>query len=180
MSNNRLLSYLPTRGGLAKRRGGTLAAMKEQRFPFVPKSTGSLQRGQFWSIPLAGGGFGAGCVVGHCTDANGKVSSRCFIAGVLSWHGAEEPTASQLVGVRVAAHAFCHIKAITTSGGAVLGLANISLHGWPEAAESLSMSTWGFNFPVLLAQRLARGESAANQAFNPTATPPLRSGAAAG
>ena len=39
-----------------------LAAMKEQRFPFVPKSTSSLRRGQFWSIPLAGGGFGAGCV----------------------------------------------------------------------------------------------------------------------
>ena len=142
--------------------------MKASSYPFVPKSTASLRRGQFWAIPLQDGSFGAGCVVGRCIDdASGKVSSRYFIAAVLNWHGSGEPTASQLEGVSPVSCAFAHIKAITTSGKFILGEANTVLHGLPEEARSLSMSTWGYGVPTLLAAKLASGQDkAAKSSFD--------------
>lgn len=124
-------------------------------YPFFPKSTKALRRGQFWAIPLESGGFGAGCVVGHHTK-EGKVSSRMFIAGVVQWFGKEIPLPAELKGLPLVEYAFAHLKVITESGGMVLGETALHFAGAPENAESLSLKTWGYGIPKLLAQRFAK------------------------
>ncbi|TFV92311.1 hypothetical protein E4K72_19780 [Oxalobacteraceae bacterium OM1] len=128
--------------------------MPTQNYPFIPKSTRHLKRGQFWAIPLDGGRFGAGCVVGvHAIE--GKSSTRMFIAGVVSWSDVTPPTSEKLAGRFVVDFAFAHLKAVTETGGMILGEAAIDLSNTPLSAESLSIKTWGFGVPKLLAQRVA-------------------------
>lgn len=127
-------------------------------FPFVPKSTSPLQRGQFWSIPLVDGRFGAGCVLGeHLKD--GKPSTRIFLAGVVRWTGTRPPTASDLAGCAVLRFGFAHILAITTSGGSILGLADLLLSDLPAAGEATEVGAWGYNFATRVAEKYAKETS---------------------
>jgi len=126
--------------------------------PFIPKSTKFLERGHFWAIPLEGGGFGAGCVVGECCDS-GKPSTRLFIAGVAAWHGESPPTASVLAGRAILEYGFAHILAITQSGGEVLGTAQLQFGSTPTQSQSLSLSTWGFGVPAIIAAKHAASRS---------------------
>ena len=126
--------------------------------PFEPKSTAYLERGHFWALPLQGGAFGAGCVVGRAIR-QGKISTREFIAGVVAWTGTEIPTPEVLVGREVIAHAFAHIKAVTESGGLILGKALLQFRELPIEAEVLSLSTWGYGVPGILAQKYAKEHS---------------------
>ena len=135
---------------------------------FEPKSTTRLLRGQYWAIPLPDGTFGAGCVVGHYV-ADGKRSTRTFIAGVVGWNGPLPPRTPDLAGCGVLDHGFAHIRVITRSGGRILGSADISLEALPTEAESASISTWGYGVPAILAAKYAA--EAANNSFKPN---PLR------
>jgi hypothetical protein len=144
--------------------------MKPTVYPFAPKSTAFLERGQFWAIPLRDGSFGAGCVLGfHYPPANfpnGTRSSRVFIAGVLGWHESEPPTANALFGKIVVEHAFAHIKVVTAAGGLILGKAHLKLSGLPDAAPALALHAWGFRVPEILAHKFAGMPSnPANNAF---------------
>jgi hypothetical protein len=118
-----------------------------------------LERGQFWAIPLPDGSYGAGCVIGlHFPRGefpNGKPSSRAFIAGVLEWHGKVAPTAELLRACTLVNYAFAHIKVITTTGGSILGKADLNLGDTPASAPSTSLSTWGFGVPTILANQFA-------------------------
>ena len=125
---------------------------------FVPKSTKFLERGHFWAIPLANGKFGAGCVVGQHMH-EGKPHSRIFIAGVIAWHGNAQPLASQLFGRGIYAHAFAHIKAITSSGGSILGKAHLQFGDLPSRSESLTLTTWGYGVPPILAAKFVAANS---------------------
>ncbi len=87
--------------------------------------------------------------------SDGKQSTRAFIAGVLAWHDSLPPTPASLLGKEVIKYAFVHIKTIVESGNEILGKADIKLEGLPESAEALSVSTWGYNVPVILAQKYA-------------------------
>jgi hypothetical protein len=127
---------------------------KPPEFPFIPKSTSHLERGQFWAIPLTNGRFGAGCVVGRQL-LNGKPRSRSFIAGVIEWCGPEIPTISILKNCRVLKYGFAHIKAITESGGSILGMASLQLDSLPFELETLEISTWGYAFANKLAEKYA-------------------------
>ena len=124
-------------------------------YPFAPKSTAKLERGQYWPIPLANGTFGAGCVVGKYRVDNGKYHSRLFIAGVLQWNGSCEPTDEELAGFEVYQTAFAHIKCITALGVPILGRAQIRFTSEPELAESGDLSTWGYAVPTRLAEKYA-------------------------
>jgi hypothetical protein len=43
------------------------------------------------------------------------------LGGLLDWHGHSLPTPADIAGARVLAQGAMHIKAITTTGGAILG-----------------------------------------------------------
>ena len=124
-------------------------------FPFVPKSTNPLQRGQFWSIPLVDDQFGAGCVLGeHLKE--GKLSTRIFLAGVVRWIGTKPPAASDLAGCDVLRFGFAHILTIATTGGSILGVADLLLADLPAAAEATDVDAWGYNFATRVAEKYAK------------------------
>jgi hypothetical protein len=127
-------------------------------YPFMPKSTANLRRGQFWPIALAGGQYGAGCVVGEVLY-DGVRNTRIFIAGVLQWVGNNHPTAQSLSHVRVHKYGFLHIKSINESGLAIVGEADIEFHDAPGSAESLELTTWGYRFPLALCEHLLSSQS---------------------
>lgn len=124
-------------------------------FPFAPKSTARLGRGQFWALPIEGGEFGAGCVVGKHTR-QGRLSRVTFVAGVVRWVGHRPPTPEDLRGLPLERYGLAHILSITTTGGEILGTASIDFEEAPEIVEGTSLPTWGFKVARVVAQRLAR------------------------
>jgi hypothetical protein len=149
-------------------------------YPFVPKSTGHMRVGQFWSIPLRSEHFACGRVL-QVRDLGGKQDSRLFLAGLLDWIGTAEPTCESIAGARLVAHGAAHIRTITKNRGQILGCRDLALddievpitlsdrdgsqlqQGFyivgpptPEQRKCLPIfSTWGYSFIVALAEDLA-------------------------
>ena len=100
-------------------------------YPFIPKSSAYLEPGQFWAIPLSDGRFGCGRIlaVPREPDPNLMVGTRAFLAGLLDWVAERPPDGDAIAGTRLVAQGFAHIKAITTTGGSVLGLRPLQLDG---------------------------------------------------
>src|SRR5262249_32527133 len=73
---------------------------KPMNYPFVPKSTATLEPGQFWSIPLDNGRFACGRVI-QLRIENGMRDSRLFLAGLMDWWGRKPPTAERIAGCGV-------------------------------------------------------------------------------
>ena len=96
--------------------------------------------------------------MGECVSA-GKKHTRLFIAGVVAWRGANPPTPRDLQDLPIADYAFAHIKTITSSGGQIIGATQIDFGHLPEYAESLSLPTWGYAMPTILAERLVANGS---------------------
>jgi hypothetical protein len=152
-------------------------------YPFEPRSVAHLEAGQFWALPLSDGRFACGRVLAVPTepDLYVPVSKRIFLAGLMGWIGDHVPDADGIAGARLFAQGFAHIKAIATTGGAILGIRPLGLDSvaptlWRSHAaggtvwiyqgatrlrharpgdESLPiMSTWGYGVISLLAERL--------------------------
>lgn len=92
-------------------------------YPFTPKSTSYLLAGQFWAVPMRDGRFACGRVLQVTGDGHpwASTSTRTFLAGLLDWSGDEQPTAESIAGASLLLQGKAHIKAITTTGGVVLG-----------------------------------------------------------
>ena len=150
---------------------------KKPQYPFVPKSTSSLVPGQFWALPLSDGSFGCGRVIQLMPKeiTGARVS---FLAAVLDWHCAEPPTPESIALAPCVAQGHVHLKAITETGGSVLGHRALDAdgiqpwlfrraHGWqnskvqlgfiplrpqqPEDCDLPVFSTWGFDFAASIA-----------------------------
>ena len=151
---------------------------KRLDYPLVPKSAGWLVPGQFWALPLSDGTFGCGRVI-EVPAAEHRVSRMEFLAGVLDWRDTSEPTAASISQATCFAQGRAHIRAITRSGGAVLGVRDLAADGiepWvfrgahhyvnsyvlrgcaplraqsPEDSDLPVLSTWGYGVPVRLAE----------------------------
>ena len=100
-----------------------MAGAAPLRYPFVPKSNRFLEPGQYWAVPLSDGRFACGRVldVPRTPDPHVPVGRMLFLAGLLDWVGATPPTRHTIAGAGLIAQGFAHIKAITTTGAAVLG-----------------------------------------------------------
>jgi hypothetical protein len=89
-------------------------------FPFVPKSRTWLQPGHFWGVPLSDGRFACGRVLQ--TTGEELPNTRTFLGGLHDWVG-EHPPTSDAIGHRALLEVgVMHIKAITETGGEVLGV----------------------------------------------------------
>ncbi|MBK8814733.1 MAG: hypothetical protein IPN42_04135 [Methylococcaceae bacterium] len=100
---------------------------KRYIYPFVPKSTANLLPGQFWALPLSNGLFGCGRVIQLAPSSyffllGARVS---FLAGVLDWVSPLQPTSESISGAKCIAQGQAHIKAITETGGEILGHRNL-------------------------------------------------------
>ena len=100
-------------------------------YPFVPKSNRWLQAGQFWAVPVSDGRFACGRVldVPREPDLHVPVARTIFLAGLLDWVGDAPPTDGSIAGADLIAQGFAHIKAITTTGGDVLGHRDLDADG---------------------------------------------------
>jgi hypothetical protein len=147
-------------------------------YPFVPKSAASLIPGQFWALPLSNGTFGCGRVVQLAPT--GMMGARVsFLGAVLDWVSTSPPTSAAIAGVPCVSQGHVHIKAITETGGEILGHRSLNLdgiepwlfrgaHGWqnssvqeglipvrpqtPADNELPVFSTWGYDFAVGIAE----------------------------
>jgi hypothetical protein len=93
---------------------------RPEGFPFRPKSTVLLREGQFWAVPFEAGRFACGRVLQVGAELV-PVKSRGFFGGLHRWVGASEPTSADIAGVEFVSFGVMHIRAITQTGGAVLG-----------------------------------------------------------
>lgn len=103
--------------------------MPEAHYPFVPKSTKPLLPGHFWAVPLSDGRFACGRVIALQVNGNGNQNLRLFLAGLLDWVGVVPPSSDQIAGRRTLEQGQAHIKAITCTGGAILGHRALELDG---------------------------------------------------
>lgn len=101
---------------------------KQQEFPFIPKSTASIEPGHFWSIPLRHGGYACGRVI-QLWLKDGKRDSQMFLAGLMDWSGDAAPTADAIAGCGVIEQGSVHIKTIRENRGEILGLLDLALDG---------------------------------------------------
>ncbi|MEM9185045.1 MAG: Imm26 family immunity protein [Planctomycetota bacterium] len=153
-------------------------------YPFVPKSTSKLIPGQFWAVPMADGRFGCGRVLQLNTEEI-PTKTRGFFGGLHDWVGESKPTSEAIRNRKLIAFGVMHIKAITTTGGAVLGHRELLLdeiemplqtnaHGGigvmmldgskhlrPADQDELGaypvLRTWGYNVITKLADRMLAG-----------------------
>jgi hypothetical protein len=96
----------------------------QTRYPLVPKSTRSLCAGQFWSVPLGDGKYGCGRVLQLDGDEI-PTKTRAFFGGLHRWLGDSQPTAPSIEKCGFVAFGVMHLKAITDTGGEVLGEAEL-------------------------------------------------------
>jgi hypothetical protein len=94
--------------------------MKERTFHHIPKSSKSLELGDFWSIPLNDARFACGRVIGECPPG-WRGGQRIFFAGLLDWVSNVPPTSDTIAGARTLIQGVAHIKTILATGGAILG-----------------------------------------------------------
>lgn len=85
---------------------------------------------------------------------NGLKNSRVFIADVPLWIGDEPPTAQNLFQAKLYKFGFLHIKSIKEVGLPIVGGAEIECDSAPLSAESLELTTWGYEVPRALCERL--------------------------
>jgi hypothetical protein len=102
--------------------------MKGRMFPHIPKSSKTLEPGDFWSIPLNDGRFACGRVVARW-PADWRGSQRGFFAGLLDWVSDSPPTATAIAGAGTLIQGGAHIKTIVATGGAILGNRPLEMDG---------------------------------------------------
>ena len=98
-------------------------------YPFVPKSSQLLRPGDFWAVPLRDGSFACGCVVELMPQ--GRPGARVgFLGGLLDWHDKVEPTSESIREAEFVSQGAMHIRAITSTGGQVLGHRDTPVEAW--------------------------------------------------
>ena len=135
-------------------------------YPLLPKSTARIKAGQFWGVPIEGRGFGCGVILAIERKLTGKRDTRRFLAGLLDWSGPKHPTSTQIVGRRVIAYGFAHLKTITENGGALIGEVEPWWEWPPEIQNMNNIPTWGYSVVSILAEKYHRGHSESSAAPN--------------
>lgn len=154
--------------------------MSKKRFdyPYVPKSANWLVAGHFWALPLSDGTFGCGRVI-EVPPPEARSSRVEFLAGVLDWHSSSLPTSDSIAGMKCLDQGSAHIRAITRTGGSVLGFRALNedgiepwlfrgAHFWrnsmvkrglipirqqtPDDNHLPVLSAWGYGVPCVIAE----------------------------
>lgn len=116
-------------------------------YPFTPKSNRFLKAGQFFAVPLSNGRFAAGRVM--VVPVFGPKDRTGLAIGLMDWSGDRPPTASDLAGRKVLVQAKTNYRAISRTGGAVLGerpldLDRIKPMNPYDGREGASVLVWGW------------------------------------
>lgn len=113
------------------RSGSLVHVTRRPCYPFEPRSTAYLERGQFWGVPLSDGHFACGRVL----DVPGNDpllatgSSKTFFAGLMDWVGLHPPTAETISGCQLLANGVAHILTVRANGRFILGRRDLAEDG---------------------------------------------------
>lgn len=121
-------------------------------YPFKPKSTSYLKRGQIWSVPLENGKYCCGLVIGELSKSD-KIDSRMFIAGLLDWVGDMPPTVDAVAGSRILEQSYAHIKTIQETGGEILDEGFKTGSKQDVYPKTYNMGAWGYHYILALATK---------------------------
>ena len=105
-------------------------------YPLVPKSSSRLIPGQFWSIPLSDGRFACGRVI-QIGGSELPAKSRGFFGGLHAWVSSTAPTADAIAGMPFLRYGAMHIRAITRTGGSILGHAPLHDDALPSLLSAM-------------------------------------------
>ena len=138
-------------------------------YPLIPKTTAHLRPGQFWSIPLSDGRFGAAaCLVSTRAGATGGRTR--FIGAILDWVGDAPPSSDAIAGSPVLAVGNAHVRLISFGGGAILGERPLAADGIEPPATVDTY--WGDGYARHASgAALHRRRSAADVRLPPRAVP---------
>ncbi len=89
-------------------------------YPFVPKSTRSLQPGDFWPVPLPNGRYACGRVL-QLGGTLVPTPTRGFFGALMDWCGDHPPTSADLRGRGFLEVGVMHLRAITEIGKHIAG-----------------------------------------------------------
>jgi hypothetical protein len=98
---------------------------KRPTYPYVPKSAQWLLPGEFWALPLSDRTFGCARVI-QVSPPELENSRMMFLAGLLDWHSTKLPTPDSIAGANCLRQGQAHIRAITRTGGEILGFRSLS------------------------------------------------------
>jgi hypothetical protein len=98
-----------------------------------------LRPGQYWAVPLPNGRFACGRVIQIGAGAI-PTPSRAFFGGLQEWLGMEPPTGESIAGSKIIEWGVMHIRAITETGGEILGERALDRDGIVPPQQ---LSSWG-------------------------------------
>src|SRR5262245_29253133 len=140
--------------------------MKATTYPFTPKSNRYLKAGQFFAVPLSDGRFAAGRVMVPEAFHN----TMGLVVGLMDWVCSKPPTSEDLAGRIVLAQASTNIRAISRTGGTVLGERPLELDGLvPDPVSGLGMThrNWGWATICVEAERIFVGPDSESICWKP-------------
>ncbi len=123
-------------------------------YPFTPRSTAYIEPGHYWSIPLSNGKYACGVVVSKLTDIHeNKVETRLFLAALIDWSGDQPPIDENIKESKAIKVGVAHIKAITTTGGDIIGQSSFGFLGENPRKNSDDIVTMGYKVLKNLAEK---------------------------
>jgi len=96
--------------------------------PFSPKSTSTLQLGDFWSIKLTDSRYACGRVIGWWPK-DYKGHKKGFLGGLLNWCSELEPTFESIAGAEVIIQGGTNTNSLSSTKSLVLGNRPLELDG---------------------------------------------------
>ena len=101
---------------------------RNQPYPFRPKSTAPLRPGQFWAVPFGSGLFACGRVL-QLNGAEIPTKNRAFFGGLHRWVSDVPPNVESIAGADFLTFGVMHVRAISETGGEVLGERSLEADG---------------------------------------------------
>ncbi|MCB1558238.1 MAG: hypothetical protein KDJ50_04875 [Alphaproteobacteria bacterium] len=125
------------------------------QYPFKPKSTSSLKKGQYWTITRSDDKFACGIVLDTIQN-----SRTHFLAGLFDWVGFTEPTNELISGKPIIHQGQVHIKTILEYNEYLTGELSPSNVPLPLlCVEHLGAEQWGLFQGLELLKTISQEEA---------------------
>jgi hypothetical protein len=128
--------------------------MTGRSFPFSPRSTQALERGDLIAVPREPSGWACLQVVDLIRSGPGARST--FVAGVLPWQGDEPPTQQAVSGLAACDQGLVHVQIFTEGGLEVVAAGHVVATDAPSNLRGFGMGSrhkvWGWQTAIRRAQ----------------------------
>lgn len=124
--------------------------MPNRTFPFSPRSTASIERGDLIAVPGEASDWACLQVVDVKRDGPG--SRTTFVAGVLPWRGESPPTREDVAGLTATQHGLVPVDLFTKGGLQVVDHSEVVPTDQPSNFRDMHVGTthkvWGWQTAI--------------------------------